>query len=196
MIFTLSSVPQTTGMAGLAVAAYVRFISLLNVGVGFYNLQLYYNQLFKQSFLVHITNVDNPAAERIAAYKQAFLAKGMNIGQAESLANLNLSKVIALQTQLLTMRAIFLLLSYIVVIILVVLSVLVCITILKKRYTTAQSIVNRRFLREVSSWQSKIIISLLIYFMYKNGRSTTGGKHYDFKPFYLTFDKLKFIIET
>jgi len=125
MLFTLSSVPPSTGMTGLIVAAYVRFISLLNVSAGFYNLQLYYNQFFKERFLTHVTLLDNPAAERLAGYKQVFLAKGMSSGQAESLAQLNLSKVLSIQSQLLSNRAIFLLMSYLMVVILVVLVMLV-----------------------------------------------------------------------
>lgn len=133
MIFILSSVPQTTGMTGVIVAAYVRFVTLLNVSAGLYNLQLYYNQLFKESFLIHLSNVDHSTSQRLLAYKQLFLTKGFSAGQAESLANLNLSKAIAFQTQLLSTRAIFLLFCYLIIIILVVLTIFVCSMMLKKK---------------------------------------------------------------
>jgi len=108
MIFTLTSVPLTTGYSGLIIAAFTRFTSLLNAGAGFYNLQLYYGQLFKESFLAHITNVDDNAVARINGFRQLFLAKGFSPDQAAGMANASLTKALTIQTQLLSSRATFL----------------------------------------------------------------------------------------
>ena len=131
MIFTLTSLPPYTGMTGLIVAAYVRFVTVLNVGAGFYNLQLYYNQFFKERFLVHITSTGQMAGERLAMLRQLFISKGMSPAQAESLANLNLSRSVAIQSQLLSNKAIFLSMSIAVAVILAVLIVSVCIAVIR-----------------------------------------------------------------
>jgi DHA2 family multidrug resistance protein len=127
MIFILTSLPPNTGMTGLIVAAYVRFISALNVGAGFYNLQLYYNQFFKAHFLFHVTNMDSPVTERLTLLRQMFITKGRSPGEAESLAILNLNKTVVIQSQLLSNKAIFLSLSMAVGVILVGLIFWVCI---------------------------------------------------------------------
>ncbi|RFZ85125.1 MFS transporter [Mucilaginibacter terrenus] len=108
MIFTLTSVPVTTGYSGLIIAAFTRFTSLLNAGAGFYNLQLYYGQIFKESFLIHLTSVDVNAAERLNGFKQLFVSKGFSTDQAASMANASLAKSLAVQAQLLSSRATFL----------------------------------------------------------------------------------------
>ncbi len=51
MIFVLSSAPASTGITGLVIAACTRFTATLNSFAGFYNLQLYFNQYFKEGFL-------------------------------------------------------------------------------------------------------------------------------------------------
>lgn len=134
MIFTLSSVPQNTGITPLAMAACARFISLLNSGAGFYNLQLYYNQLYRESFLGHLTGDDPPTANRLADLKQLFLAKGYGADQANVLANVSLSKSLGIQGQLLTNRAVFLFIAaMIAVILLLALVVFIVQTFLKRR---------------------------------------------------------------
>lgn len=119
MIFTLSSIPVTAGVTGLAAAAFTRFASLLNAGAGFYNIQLYYNQLYKESFLNHLTGVDQQVSERLAAFKQLFLSKGFSADQAAVAANISLAKALTIQSQLLTNRASFMFIAIIVAIILV-----------------------------------------------------------------------------
>jgi DHA2 family multidrug resistance protein len=108
MIFTLTSVPPATGYSGLIIAAFTRFTSLLNAGAGFYNLQLYYGQLFKESFLFHITSVDDNTVERLNGFRQLFLSKGFSADQATAMANASLAKALAVQVQLLSSRATFL----------------------------------------------------------------------------------------
>ncbi|MNY02374.1 hypothetical protein D3C86_1349460 [compost metagenome] len=127
MIFILTSLPPNTGMTGLIVAAYVRFISVLNVGAGFYNLQLYYNQFFRTHFLFHITSTDSPVAERLILLRQVFINKGRSLGEAEHLAILNLNKTVVIQSQLLSNKAIFLSLSVVVGVIIVMLIFSFCI---------------------------------------------------------------------
>jgi DHA2 family multidrug resistance protein len=119
MIFTLSSIPPTTGIAGLLLAAFTRFFSLLNATAGFYNLQLYYNQLFKESFLYNLSSVDQQTTERLNGFRQLYLSKGFSTDQANSLANISLAKVLSVQSQLLTNRAVFLFIAIIVTVILI-----------------------------------------------------------------------------
>jgi len=108
MLFTLTTVPATTGYSGLVIAAFTRFSSLLNAGAGFYNLQLYFNQLYKESFLLHITNLDDQTNERLSGFKQMLLSKGYSAEQAAASANTLLVKVLGMQSQLLANRATFL----------------------------------------------------------------------------------------
>jgi DHA2 family multidrug resistance protein len=108
MIFTLTAVPPETGYSGLIVAAFTRFTSLLNAGAGFYNLQLYYTQLFKESFLSNISYVDENTVERINSFSQLFVSKGFSADQASVMANASLTKALAIQAQLLSSRATFL----------------------------------------------------------------------------------------
>lgn len=118
MVFTLSSIPATAGVTGLAVAAFTRFTSLLNAGAGFYNLQLYYNQLYKESFLNHLTGVDEQVSERLEVFKKLFLSKGFSADQASVAANASLAKTLAIQGQLLTNRATFMFIAVIIAIVL------------------------------------------------------------------------------
>ncbi len=118
VIFILTSVPQTTGITGLVVAAYARFTALLNAGAGFYNLQLYYNQLYKESFLAHLTGTDEQTNEWLDNFKQLFQSKGYPTDQVSALANASLAKALGLQGQLLANKATFLFIAVILVIVL------------------------------------------------------------------------------
>ncbi|MDP9079616.1 MAG: MFS transporter [Bacteroidota bacterium] len=136
MIFMLNSVPQNTGITGLTMAACTRFASLLNAGAGFYNLQLYYNQLYRESFLARLTNDDQPTADRLAGFNQLFQSKGYSADQANALSNISLSKLLVIQGQLLTNRAVFLFIAaMIAVILLLALLVFIIQTFLKRRTT-------------------------------------------------------------
>ncbi|AMR32477.1 hypothetical protein A0256_14110 [Mucilaginibacter sp. PAMC 26640] len=108
IIFTVSSLPAETGTTGLVVAAYARFIASCNSVAGYYNLQLYFNQHFKEGFLGYLT-VDNViTADRIKDFKALYTGKGFSADQASALANAALGQSLAQQTQLLTNRAVFL----------------------------------------------------------------------------------------
>lgn len=133
MAFALSSLPATTGMTGIVVAAYVRFISLLNVSAGFYNLQLFYSQYFKEGYLRHTSNLDLMFSERLGTYRQLFLSKGIPVDQAEKIAQLNLSRAVAIQAQLMSIRATFLIFSWIIGVVIVLILMILIIVIIKKR---------------------------------------------------------------
>nr|WP_067054041.1 hypothetical protein [Mucilaginibacter sp. L294] len=135
MIFILKSVPPSTGITGLAVAAYTRFASLLNAGAGFYNLQLYYNQLFRESLLGHLTIADNEAGEHLQSLKELFVSKGYAPDQALTLANISLAKTLGVQSQLLTNRATFL---FIAVLICIILGIAVLTALYQARFRNAQ----------------------------------------------------------
>lgn len=133
LAFTLGSIPASTGATGAVVAAYLRFITLLNVSAGFYNLQLYYNQLFKEGFLRHTTSLDQGLSDRLGSYRQLFVSKGIPADQAEKLAQMNIAKAIGLQTQLLSTRAIFLFFIWILSALLSVMTILVIVQVVKKK---------------------------------------------------------------
>jgi DHA2 family multidrug resistance protein len=107
MIFVLSSAPGHTGSSGLIIAAYTRFTATLNSFAGFYNLQLYYNQYFKEGFLGYVTAENPNATEWLSSNKETYVSKGFSADQASVLANSALSQAVNLQSQLLTNRAIF-----------------------------------------------------------------------------------------
>jgi DHA2 family multidrug resistance protein len=135
MLLMVSSVPPETSITGLAVAADVRFISLLIASAGFYNLQLKYNQLYKEGFLRHLTNTDEQTMERIDGFRQIYQSKGFSSDQAATLANSSLAKSVSVQSQLLANRAIFLYLSIMIIVILLALIVAYLIGWYKKRHS-------------------------------------------------------------
>lgn len=107
MIFVLSSAPGHTGPTGLIIAAYTRFTTTLNSFTGFYNLQLYYNQYFKEGFLGYVTAESQNTIDRLNAYRSLYASKGFTQEQISVLANSALNQSIVQQSQLLTNRAIF-----------------------------------------------------------------------------------------
>jgi len=107
MIFVLSSAPGHTGTTGLIIAAYTRFTATLNSFAGFYNLQLYFNQYFKEGFLGYITIENQNTIDRLNFYKSLYISKGFLPDQAAALANSGIAQSLAQQSQLLTNRAIF-----------------------------------------------------------------------------------------
>jgi DHA2 family multidrug resistance protein len=108
IIFTVSSLPAETGTTGLVVAAYARFTASTNSVAGYYNLQLYFNQHFKESFLGYLTADNVTTADRLKDYRAMYTAKGFSADQVTALANNTLGQSLNLQTQLLTNRAVFL----------------------------------------------------------------------------------------
>ncbi|XZF14826.1 MFS transporter [Chitinophagaceae bacterium MMS25-I14] len=107
MIYILSSAPGHTGTSGLIVAACTRFITTLHSFAGFYNLQLYFNQYFKESFLGYLTAENQNTVSRLNAYRALYTSKGFTPEQASSLANGAVWQSLTQQNQLLTNRAIF-----------------------------------------------------------------------------------------
>jgi DHA2 family multidrug resistance protein len=109
--FLITSVPPEMGTTPLFIAANTRVISLLNASAGFYNLQLYYNQLYKESFLNHLTAVDQQTSEQLDRLGKFFVGKGFSPDQAAHMANNSLYRTMEIHSQLLTDRAIFFLLA-------------------------------------------------------------------------------------
>jgi len=132
MLLMLSSVPPTTGIAGIVIAADVRFISLLNASAGFYNLQLKYNQLYKEGFLRHLTNTDEQTMERVDGFRRLYQSKGFPPDQAAALVNSSLAKSVSVQSQLLTNRAAFFYISIIIIVMLSAMIITYLISLYKK----------------------------------------------------------------
>jgi DHA2 family multidrug resistance protein len=107
MIYVLSSAPGYTGVSGMFVAACTRFSATANSSAGFYNLQLYFNQYFKEGFLVYLTPENQNMAVRLNAYRTLYASKGFTSEQASGLANTAVWQTLSQQSQLLTNRAIF-----------------------------------------------------------------------------------------
>jgi DHA2 family multidrug resistance protein len=103
----MSALPAFTGMTGIIICAYARFITTLNSISGFYTLQLHYNQEYKEGFLTHLTTEDPDFVQRSASYQNLFLSKGYTADQANALSNVLISKAATIQGQLLTNKAIF-----------------------------------------------------------------------------------------
>lgn len=117
IIFILSSAPANTGATGIVVAAYARFFASLNAVAGFYNLQLYFNQYFKVGFLNYLTGEASQTVSRIDTYKQLYTSKGFAGEQASNLAISSVGQTLSQQTQLLTIRAVFMTLAVLLAII-------------------------------------------------------------------------------
>lgn len=107
MILTTTAVPAFTGMTGIIICAYARFIASLCSIAGFYTMQLNYNQEYKEGFLGYLTPEDPDFAERSVQYQNLFLSKGYTTDQARSLSITLINKATGLQSQLLTNRTIF-----------------------------------------------------------------------------------------
>jgi len=107
MLFVLTSAPNHTGPSGLIIAAYTRFTATLNSFAGFYNLQLYFNQYYKERFLKYLTADNQNTTDRLNSYKSLYASKGFLADQASALAHSSLAQNVTLQSQLLTNRAIF-----------------------------------------------------------------------------------------
>ena len=110
--FILSSVPVHTGISGSLVGGTVRFFTTLNSFAGYYTLQLFYNQHYKEQFLSHLTPYDFAYNERNSAAIQSFISKGFTSQESVALANSSMLKSLTTQTQLLTNQTIFLGVSY------------------------------------------------------------------------------------
>lgn len=107
IVYTVSGLPAYTGFTGISLATISRFISGLNSFAGFYTLQLYFNQLNKEKFLRHITNMDDNFSQRFSQFVQLFRSRGFGPDQANALANTNINRALTVQSQLMTNMYVF-----------------------------------------------------------------------------------------
>lgn len=107
MIYILSSAGSHTGISGLLVAACTRFMVSLNSTAGFYNLQLYFNQKFREGFLGYLSPEDQQMTDRLALYRTLYMSRGFSGDQASALATSGIWQNLNQQSQLLTQRALF-----------------------------------------------------------------------------------------
>ena len=120
-IFCVAAVPQSTGMTGIIVCAYARFIATVNSIAGFYTLQLNYNQQFKESILNKLVPGSETLSQRHELYKGLLTSKGYAADEVTRISNMLIAKSSAIQSQLLTIRAIFLIAAILVAIVFLIL---------------------------------------------------------------------------
>lgn len=143
--FILSSVPVHTGISGSLVGGTVRFFTTLNSFAGYYTLQLFYNQHYKEQFLSHLTPYDLNYIERNSDAIQSFISKGFTSQESVSLANSSMLKSVSTQTQLLTNQTIFLGVSYaLVAIIFIVLVHFICRKVMRNQKKQSLPAINIR----------------------------------------------------
>jgi len=123
MLYAISGLPPYTGFTGIALAAATRFTSTLVSIAGFYLLQLFFNQLNKESFLRHITQLDFSFTDSMNQYTQLFRSRGFTAGQADALASANISRALSVQSQLITDRHVFKVMIILIIITLLVIGV-------------------------------------------------------------------------
>ncbi len=107
-ILCLASIPPASNTTGIVVCTYARFIAVLNSIAGFYTLQLYYNQHFKEGFLGKLTPGTALLAQQQEVYAGLLTAKGFAPAEATGVGIALIAKATGIQSQLLTIRAIFL----------------------------------------------------------------------------------------
>ncbi|ACU63532.1 MFS transporter [Chitinophaga pinensis] len=107
IIYILTSAPGFSGTSGIVLAACTRFTATLQSIAGLYNLQLYHNQYFKESFLSSLT-ADNPTTtSRLNIYQSLYTSKGFSTEQGSYIAKTIIWQNLGQQSQLLTNRAVF-----------------------------------------------------------------------------------------
>lgn len=131
IIFIVSSAPAQTGTTGIVVAAYTRFISSLNAVAGFYNLQLYFNQYFKLGANTNLVPENFMLKGQADEYAGQYLGKGFSADQATSLASSALGQSIGIQSQLLTYRAVFMIIG---IVMMVSMALVLLVPMLSKTY--------------------------------------------------------------
>jgi len=123
IIYAISGLPSYTGFTGIAMAALTRFAATIVSIAGFYLLQLYFNQLNKESFLFHFSQLDVNFADRVNQYTQLFRGRGFTPGQSDALVSANISRALSIQGQLLTDIQVFKTMAVLIGITLVVIGV-------------------------------------------------------------------------
>lgn len=106
-VHVFRSAPGFSGTSGIALAALTRFTATLNSLAGLYNLQLNYNQYFKEGFLSYVTTENQNTIGRLNAYKSLYVSKGFSAEQGSAIANSAVWQHLGQQSQLLTNRAVF-----------------------------------------------------------------------------------------
>ncbi|MDF2187902.1 MFS transporter [Paraflavitalea sp. CAU 1676] len=107
-ILCLASIPQSSNTTGIVICTYARFIAVLNSIAGFYSLQLYFNQHYKQGFLGKLTPGAEVLVQQQEAYAGLLTSKGFTLSEATGIGTALIAKASGIQSQLLTIRAIFL----------------------------------------------------------------------------------------
>jgi DHA2 family multidrug resistance protein len=106
-VFCMAALPPNIAMSGIIICAYARFIATLNSIAGFYSLQLNYNQLYKESFLGKLIPGNDILSQRQELYKTFLASKGYAANEATRISTTLVAKSSAIQSQLLTTRAVF-----------------------------------------------------------------------------------------
>jgi DHA2 family multidrug resistance protein len=107
IIYILTAAPGFTGTSGLVLAAITRFTATINSMAGLYNLQLYYNQYFREGFLGNLTVDNQNTVARLNTYRSLYVSKGYTPEQGSGIALGAVWQNLGLQSQLLTNRAVF-----------------------------------------------------------------------------------------
>lgn len=130
--FILSNVPVHTGLSGSLVAGHVRLFTTLNSFAGYYTLQLFYNQHYKEQFLARLTPYDDVYNDATASAIQSYITKGYAAQDAAVLARAGIMKSITIQSQLLTSQTIFLIVACVLG---VIIASVFAWALIKKRFT-------------------------------------------------------------
>ncbi|MCD8556030.1 MAG: MFS transporter [Bacteroides graminisolvens] len=135
-IFCAASVPKSTGMTAIIVCAYARFFANLNSICGLYTLQIYFNQKYKYDFLGSLTPDSQIMVQRQNLYQSFLASKGYGRGEAIGISNMLVAKSSGIQSQLLTMRSIFMIGAIITGVVLIILC---CFAIIMKIKTAKEA---------------------------------------------------------
>ncbi|WP_207515674.1 MFS transporter [Longitalea luteola] len=135
-VFCMAAAPPNTGLTGIIICTYARFIAVLNSIAGFYMLQLNYNQQFKLGFLARLIPGNDLLLQRLELYKGLLVSKGYTADAATGISNMLIARSSGIQSQLLTFRAIFLLAALLMAIIVIVLLIFAIINLFKAADTT------------------------------------------------------------
>ena len=109
--FILTAAPVTTGISGSLIAGNVRFFTTLNSFTGYYTLQLFYNQHYKEQFLEHLTPNDINYTDRLSTLTQSYVSRGYSASESSVLAQSSIMQSVKTQSQLMTSQSIFLLVA-------------------------------------------------------------------------------------
>ena len=135
-ILCMASALASTGMTGIVVLTYTRFMATLNSIAGYYTLQLNYNQHFKTGFLGKLSPGTEQLVQRQELYNGIFAARGFTAGEAAGISNMLIAKSTGIQGQLLTVRAVFLVAGLVTAVGLVMLVVFAVVSKVKEKRET------------------------------------------------------------